>query len=176
MFDEVSLIIGCVDSLDTRDEVTANFLAWVGTKGQHVLDMQWAFKQLYDVLTKKLAGQVKEFTRGEMGKGIIRGATTWKRVQIHVAGMTQNRRLELLDVVPHSKKATSHDELAELLPASEKEVLEPDKFPHSAPSNDQKIGFLRQLARGDLEKFLSHLSETGGQTYETLRVFCRITA
>ena len=36
-------------------------------------------------------GQVKEFTQAEMGKGIIREAITWKRVQIHAAGMTQNR-------------------------------------------------------------------------------------
>ena len=86
--------------LDTLDEVTeANFLAWVRMKGQNVLDIQWALKQLYYVLTQKLTGEVKEFTQAEMGKGIIRGATTWKRVQLHAAGMTQNRRLELLDAV-----------------------------------------------------------------------------
>ena len=38
-------------------------------------------------------------------------------------------------------------------------------------SNDQKIGFLRQLAYDDLKQFLSHLSAAGGQTYETLRVY-----
>ena len=80
-----------------------------------------ALKQLHYVLTQKLTGQVKEFTQAEMGKGIIRGATTWKRVQIHAAGMTQNRRLELLDAVSHPKKANSYDELAELLPAWGKE-------------------------------------------------------
>ena len=122
-----------------------------------MLDMQWALKQ--------------EFTQAEMGKGIIRGATTWKRVQIHEAGMTQNRRLELLDAVSHPKKANSYDELAELLPLWEKKVRELEKFPQSALSNDQKIGFLRQLANDDLEQFLSHLSATGGQTHETLRVY-----
>ena len=69
-----------------------------------MLDMQWARKQLYYVLTQKLTGQVKEFTQAEMGKGIIRGATTWKRVQIHAAGMTQNRRLDLLDAVSHAQE------------------------------------------------------------------------
>ena len=157
-----------MDSLDTLDE--ANFFAWVRTKGQNVLDMQWALKQLYYVLTQKLTGQEKEFTLAEMGKGIIRGATTWKRVQIHAAGMTQNRRQELLDAVSHPKKANSYDELAELLPAWEKKVRELEKFPQSALSNDQKIGFLRQLANDDLEQFLSHLSAPRGQTYETLRV------
>ena len=89
--EEVNLITQWVDSLDTLDEITeANFLAWVRTKGQNVLDMQWALKQLYYVLTQKLTEQVKEFTQAEMGKGIIRGATTWKRVHIHAAGMTQN--------------------------------------------------------------------------------------
>ena len=106
--EEVNLISQWVDSLDTLDEITeANFLAWVRTKGQNVLDMQWALKQLYYVLTQKLTGQVKEFTQAEMGKGIIRGATAWKRVQIHAAGM---------------KKANSYDELAELLPVWEKFV------------------------------------------------------
>ena len=52
-----------------------------------------------------------------------------------------------------------------------KNVRELEKFPQSALSNDQKIGFLRQLANDDLEQFLSHLSATGGQTYETLRVY-----
>ena len=170
--EEVNLITQWVDSLDTMDEITeANFFAWVRTKGQNVLDMQWALKQLYYVLTQKLTGQVKEFTQAEMGKGIIRGATTWKRVQIHAAGMTQNRRLELLDAVSHPKKANSQNELAELLPAWEKKVRELEKFPQSALSNDQKIGFLRQLANDDLEQFLSHLSATGGRTYETLRVY-----
>ena len=159
--EEVNLITQWVDSLDTLHEITeANFLVWVRTKGQNVLDMQWALKQLYYVLTQKLTGQVKEFTQAEMGKGIIRGATTWKRVQIHAAGMTQNRRLELLDAVSHPKKANSYDELAELLPAWEKKVRELEKFPQSALSNDQKIGFLRQLANDDLEQFLSHLSAT----------------
>ena len=140
--EEVNLITQWVDSLDTLDENTeANFLAWVRTKGQNVLDMQWALKQLYYVLTQKLTGQVKEFTQAEMGKGVIRGATTWKRVQIiHAAEMTQNRRLELLDAVSHPKKANSYDELAELLPAWEKKVR-----PQSALSNDQKIGFLHKI-------------------------------
>ena len=76
--EEVNLITQWVDSLDTLDEITeANFLVWVRTKGQNVLDMQWPLKQLYCVLTQKLTGQVKEFTQSEMGKGIIRGATTW---------------------------------------------------------------------------------------------------
>ena len=154
--EEVNLITQWVDSLDTLDEITeANFLLWVRTKGQNVLDMHWALKQLYYVLTQKLTGQVKEFTQAEMGKGIIRGATTWKRVQIHAAGMTQNRRLELLDAVSHPKKANSYDELAELLLAWEKKVRELEKFPQSALSNDQKIWFLRQLANDDLEQFLS---------------------
>ena len=40
-----------VDSLDTLDEVTEDtFSAWVRTKGQNVLDMQWALKQLCYVL------------------------------------------------------------------------------------------------------------------------------
>ena len=169
---EVNLITQWVDSLDALDEITeANSLVWVRTKGQNVLDMQCALKQLYYVLTQKLTGQVKEFTQAEMGKGIIRGATTWKRVQIHAAGMTQNGRLELLDAVPHPKMTNSYDELAELLPAWEKKVRELEKFPQSALSNDQKIGFLRQLANDDLEQFLSHLSASGGQTYETLRVY-----
>ena len=157
--EEVNLITQWVDSLDTLDETTeANFLVWVRTKGQNVL-------------TQKLTGQVKEFTQAEMGKGIIRGATTWKRVQIHAAGMTHNRRLELLDAVSHPKKANSYDELAELLPAWEKKVCELEKFRQSALSNDQKIEFLRQLANDDLEQFLSHWSVTGGQTYGTLRVY-----
>ena len=118
-------------------------------------------------LDSELTEQVKEFTQAEMGKGIIRGATTWK----NAAGMTQNRRVELLDAVSHSKRANSCDELAELLPAWEKKVRELEKFPQSALSNDQKIGFLRQLANDDLEQFLSHLSATGGQTYETLRLY-----
>ena len=71
----------------------------------------------------------------------------------------------------HPKKANSYDELAELLPAWEKKVRELEKFPQSAFCNDQKIGFLCQLANDDLEQFLSHLSATGGQTYETLRVY-----
>ena len=40
--EEVNLITRWVDSLDTLGEITeANFLAWVRTKGQNVLDMQW---------------------------------------------------------------------------------------------------------------------------------------
>ena len=62
--EEVNLVVEWVDSLDS-----------LGTKDQHVLDMQWALKQLY-VLTLQLTGQVKEFTLVETGKGIIRGATT----------------------------------------------------------------------------------------------------
>ena len=85
--------------------------------------------------------------------------------------MTPESKTELLDAVSHPKKANSYDELAELLPAWEKKVRELEKFPQSALSNDQKIGFLRQLANDDLEQFLSHLSATGGQTYETLRVY-----
>ena len=143
---EVNLITQWVDSLDTLDQIIeANFLVWVRTKGQNVLDMQWALKQLYYVLTQKLIGQVKEFTQAEMVKGIIRGATTWKRVQIHAAGMTQNRRLELLDAVSHTKKANSYDEVAELLPAWEKKVRELEKFLQSALSNGQKIGFLSPI-------------------------------
>ena len=43
---------------DTLDVVTEdNFSAWVRTKGQNVLDMQWALKQLHYVLTQKLTGQ-----------------------------------------------------------------------------------------------------------------------
>ena len=169
--EEVNLITQWVDSLDTLDEITeANLLAWVRTKGQKRAGHAVALKQLHHVLTQKLTGQVTEFTLAEMGKGIIRGATTWKRVQIHAAGMTQNRRLGLLDAVSHPKKANSYDELAELLPAGEKKVRELEKFPQSALSYDQKIGFLRQLANDDLEQFLSHLSATGGQSYETLRV------
>ena len=72
-----------------------------------------------------------------------------------------------------SKKASSYDELAELLPGWEKKVRELEKFPQSALSNDQKIGFLRRLANDGLEKFLSHLSATGGQTSNTPRV-CRV--
>ena len=45
-----------------------------------------------------------------------------------------------------------------------KKVRELEKFPQSELSNDQKIGFLRQLANDDLEQFLSHLSASGGQT------------
>ena len=52
----------------------------------------------------------------------------------------------------------------------EKKVRELEKFSQSALSNDQKVGFLRQLANDDMEQFLSHLSATSGQTYETLRV------
>ena len=45
--EEVNLINQWVDSLDTLDEITeANFLAWVRTKGQNVLDMQWALALL----------------------------------------------------------------------------------------------------------------------------------
>ena len=123
--EEVNFTTLWVDSLDTLDEVIEdNFSAWVRTKAQNVLDMQRALQQLYYVLTQKLTGQVKEFTQAEVGKGINRGATTWKRVQIHAAGMTQNRRLELLDAVSCTKKANSHDELAELLPGWEKKVRE----------------------------------------------------
>ena len=107
---------------------------------------------------------------------LLRLDITWKRVQIHAVGMAQNRRLELLDAVSHPKKANSYDEVAELLPAWEKKVREPEKFPQSALSNDQKIGFLRQLANDDVEQFLSHLSAAGGQTYETLRVAQKRTA
>ena len=108
--EEVNFITERVDSLDTLDEVPeVNFLAWVRTKDRNVSDMQWALKQLHHVVTRKLAGQVKKFTHAEMDKGIIRGATPWKRVQIHAAGMTQNRRLELLDVASHSKKAKTYD-------------------------------------------------------------------
>ena len=35
---------------------------------------------------------MKKFTHAEMDKGIIRGATPWKRVQIHAAGMTQKSK------------------------------------------------------------------------------------
>ena len=70
MCEEVNLITQWVDSLDTLDQVTeANFMVWVNTKGQNVLDMQRALKQLYYVLTQKLTEQVKEFSQAEMGKG-----------------------------------------------------------------------------------------------------------
>ena len=73
--------------------------------------------------------------------------------------------------VTHTKNANSYDELAGLLPAWEKKVRELEKFLQSVLSNDQKIGFLRQLADDDLEQFSSHWSATGGQTFETLRVY-----
>ena len=57
----------------------------------------------------------------------------------------------------------------------EKKVRELEKFRHSALSHDQKTGFLRQLTNDDLEQFLSHLSATGSQTYETLPCVCRVT-
>ena len=50
--------------------------------------------------------------------------------------MAQNRRLELMDAVSHTKKANSYDELAELLPAWEKKVRELEKFTEPALSND----------------------------------------
>ena len=89
----------------------------MAASGQNLLDMQWGLKQLFYILTAKLTGALKDPAQAEVGKGIMRGATTWKRVQIHAAGMTQNRRLELLDRVSHPRKAKTIDELAEILPA-----------------------------------------------------------
>ena len=65
--------------------------------------------------------------------------------------MTHNRRMVLLDAVSHSKKTTSRTtSLPELLPALEKKVRELEQFPQSSLRNDEKIGFFRQLANGDL--------------------------
>ena len=49
-----------------------------------------------------------ETDRTSEGVGITRGATTWQRGQIHAAGVTQNRRLELLDAVSHPKSFPSY--------------------------------------------------------------------
>ena len=40
-------------------------MARVWTKGQNVLDVQWALRQLYFVLTQKLTGQVEELESPE---------------------------------------------------------------------------------------------------------------
>ena len=67
--EEVNFSTEWVEYLDTLDEVTeANFLAWVKTNGENVLDMHWALKQLRNVLTQKVTGQVNKFTQAEMGK------------------------------------------------------------------------------------------------------------
>ena len=103
--EEVNFSTEWVESLDTLDEVTeANFFAWIKTNGENVLDMHWALKQLHNVLTQKVTGQVNKFTQAEMGKEAIQGATTWKRVQIHAEGVTQNRRQQLLDAVSFPKR------------------------------------------------------------------------
>ena len=170
--EEVNLITSWVDTLEKPEQITEQaFQQWVSASGQNPLDMQWALKQLFYLLTAKLTGALKDIAQAEMGKGIVRGATTWKRVQIHAAGMTQNRRLELLDKVSHPRKAKTFDELAELLPAWERNVRELEKFPQSSLSDDQKIGFLRQLATDELEKFLNHMSASGTHTYNEMRIY-----
>ena len=157
--EEVNLIARWVDSLDTLDEITEhNFSAWVRTKGQNVLGIQWALQQLYTVLTQIPDWASEGVHSGRDGKGNDPRSDNFEDWSFWTLCHTPRRQ-------------DSYDELAELLPAWEKKVREPEKFAQSALSNDQKIGFLRHLVNDDLEQFLSHLSPTGGQTYERLRVY-----
>ena len=170
--EEVNFTTLWVDSLDTLDEVIEdNFSAWVRTKGQNVLDMQWALKQLYYVLTQKLIGKMKEFTRAEMGEGNQPRSHNLETGADPRSGNDPESQTGAFGCCVTPQEGKLARRACRAAATLVKEVRELQKFPQPALSNDQKIVFLRQLANDDLEQFLSHLSASGGQTQETLRVY-----
>ena len=86
--EEVNCITERADLLDTLREVTGVDFIVQRTKG--ILGWTCNGKQFYDILTQKLTGEVLGFAQTSIGKGLSRGATTWKRVQIHATEVTQN--------------------------------------------------------------------------------------
>ena len=93
---------------------------------------------------------------GRDGNEIIRGATTWKGVQIHAAGMTENRRLELLDAVSHAKKASSG------LKRPQEDYADGEEHP---PARKARVEALCSPVQGDLgrqEQASKDRSETEG--------------
>ena len=84
----------------------------------------------------------------------MRGATAWKRVQVHAAGLTQNRRLELLKLVQEPTRCTTVEELAEKLPVWERRMRELEKFKDehiATPTRkDTSVGWLSRRWRTTL--------------------------
>ena len=66
-------------------------------------------------MNANLVDGAKGIVRAEASKGNIRGARAWKRVQVHAAGLTQNRRAELQSELSNFKRTVSFDDLANCL-------------------------------------------------------------
>ena len=128
--------------------------------------------QLYFLMNAKLVDGAKDVVRAEASKGNIRGARAWKRVQVHAAGLTQNRRAELQSELNNINRAVSFDDLAIVLLKWERKVRDLEHFPQSGVADEVKMDFLLKIIPTSLHRFTSALISAGGYyNYENLRYF-----
>ena len=147
------------------------FHRWANGSGHNQLDLEWSLKQLYHLMNAKLVEGAKDMLRAEASKGNIRGARAWKRVQVYAAGLTQDRRAELQSELNNFKRAVSFDDLAVVLPKSERKVRDLEHFPQSGVTDEVKMDFLLEIIPTSLQQFTSALISAGGYNYEKLRYF-----
>ena len=83
--------------------------------------------------------------RAKASRGNIRGARAWKRVQVHAAGLTQNRRAELQSELNNFKQAASFDDFSIVLPKRERKVRGLEHFPQFGATDEVKMDFLLKI-------------------------------
>ena len=169
-------IVKWVESLETYEEISDNAMHnWIVDTSQPASDAWWAVDQLFYVLTRKTEGVARDLVQSELlsetGAQKVRGARAWKRVQTYAWGMTQNRRLEILNRVAKPERAKTYDELAQVFASWEKDVRELAKFSNSSLSDDQKIQYLKQLVPTQCEEWLTNMSCEGPKTYEKVKQY-----
>ena len=108
---EANLVIKWAEHQDSYEDISNLAMnQWVLSEGLNSADIVWATKQLYYLL-RKTDGVPRDLIQGEKDTDDARGARAWKRVHTFAAGLTQNRRLEILDRVSHPKRTNNYEEL-----------------------------------------------------------------
>ena len=165
---EANLVIKWVEQQDSYEDISNLAMnQWVLREGLNSTDVVWATKQLYYLLVRKTDGVPRDLIQGEKDTDDARGARAWKRVHTFAAGLTQNRRLEILDRVSHPKRTNNYEELAAAVATWERDVRELSKFQNSALSDDQKISYLQGLVPTELENYMIHMQSTGTNTFSS---------
>ena len=165
---EANLVIKWVEQQDSYEDISNLAMnQWVLREGLNSADVVWATKQLYYLLVRKTDGVPRDLIQGEKDTDDARGARAWKRVHTFAAGLTQNRRLEILDRVSHPKRTNNYEELAAAVATWERDVRELSKFQNSALSDDQKISYLQGLVPTELENYMIHMQSTGTNSFSS---------
>merc|ERR1711940_141459 len=165
---EANTVIRWVEDNDPSEDITAaRLVQWVDNQGLDLANIQWTTQQLYYLLVRKTEGVPRDLVHAERDADNSKGARAWKRVQTFAAGLTQNRRLEILDRVSHPKRTANYEELAAAVASWERDVRELAKFPNSCLSDDQKVAYLQGLVPTELENYMIHMQSTGTTHYAT---------